>query len=80
MIIVAEGDIRSAFDFEGYSSRLAFVALGTMFFFLDAESLYPGVTGSAGLGLFHVCHGVAGFFAEIVDGIVTDPAVVSVFQ
>jgi len=37
------------------------------------------MAGSAGFGLFHVCHGVFSFILKIEYGVMTDTAVVIVF-
>jgi hypothetical protein len=76
---MAEGYIRCALNLEINCSWFAFVTLGTVFFILDTEGFYPGVTGAAGPGLFHIGHGVSGFILEIEYGVMADPAVIPVF-
>ncbi len=70
MLCMTEGEGTGFFDLECYV--LNGVATGTI---LDAECVLT-VAGTAGLPLFHVCHGVAGFFLHIEDSIVAGLAIV----
>jgi hypothetical protein len=75
---VAESCFAKSLDLVGHVTRFTFVAPHTVFLGRNTECLHPGVTGSAGFGLFHLCHGKVLAIPQVEDGIMADFAFIVV--
>jgi len=77
--IVAEDHIAQPLDLVVDITGFSLVAASAIFFGSDTEGLDAGMAGTARLGLFHFRHGEALALLQIVNGVVTNPAIVVIF-